>query len=124
MAVLHGFLWGAVCLEPVCASGVGAAYGTRLTKPLFCPAPAQSTVADAGCLPEENGVSEQPPGVPHRIPAQDASTIQHVLDQYTLLPQLFARRYNQVVAVAVAQLVESRIVIPVVVGSSPISHPI
>jgi hypothetical protein len=26
--------------------------------------------------------------------------------------------------VAVAQLVESRIVIPVVVGSSPISHPI
>ena len=26
-------------------------------------------------------------------------------------------------AVAVAQLVESRIVIPVVVGSSPISHP-
>ena len=27
-------------------------------------------------------------------------------------------------AVAVAQLVESRIVIPVVVGSSPISHPI
>jgi hypothetical protein len=27
-------------------------------------------------------------------------------------------------AVAVAQLVESRIVIPVVVGSNPISHPI
>ncbi len=29
-----------------------------------------------------------------------------------------------VLVVAVAQLVESRIVIPVVVGSSPISHPI
>jgi hypothetical protein len=36
-----------------------------------------------------------------------------------------ARRpgYNRWLAVAVAQLVESRIVIPVVVGSSPISHP-
>ena len=33
-------------------------------------------------------------------------------------------RYTQPSAVAVAQLVESRIVIPVVVGSSPISHPI
>jgi hypothetical protein len=32
-------------------------------------------------------------------------------------------RYNQWLTVAVAQLVESRIVIPVVVGSSPISHP-
>ncbi|MEY4448207.1 MAG: hypothetical protein RLZZ433_1222, partial [Pseudomonadota bacterium] len=32
--------------------------------------------------------------------------------------------YNFASAVAVAQLVESRIVIPVVVGSSPISHPI
>jgi hypothetical protein len=32
------------------------------------------------------------------------------------------RRFVSVVAVA--QLVESRIVIPVVVGSSPISHPI
>jgi hypothetical protein len=31
--------------------------------------------------------------------------------------------YNQWLTVAVAQLVESRIVIPVVVGSSPISHP-
>jgi hypothetical protein len=31
--------------------------------------------------------------------------------------------YNERSAVAVAQLVESRIVIPVVVGSSPISHP-
>ncbi len=31
--------------------------------------------------------------------------------------------YNFVFTVAVAQLVESRIVIPVVVGSSPISHP-
>jgi hypothetical protein len=30
---------------------------------------------------------------------------------------------RQMSAVAVAQLVESRIVIPVVVGSSPISHP-
>ena len=30
---------------------------------------------------------------------------------------------NIVLVVAVAQLVESRIVIPVVVGSSPISHP-
>ncbi|MCK9990128.1 MAG: hypothetical protein RugAbin2_01142 [Rugosibacter sp.] len=30
---------------------------------------------------------------------------------------------EQVSVVAVAQLVESRIVIPVVVGSSPISHP-
>jgi hypothetical protein len=30
---------------------------------------------------------------------------------------------QQVSVVAVAQLVESRIVIPVVVGSSPISHP-
>jgi hypothetical protein len=32
--------------------------------------------------------------------------------------------YNSSPTVAVAQLVESRIVIPVVVGSSPISHPI
>src|SRR5205085_4725776 len=32
-------------------------------------------------------------------------------------------RYNRGLTVAVAQLVESRIVIPVVVGSSPISHP-
>ena len=32
--------------------------------------------------------------------------------------------YNFPTTVAVAQLVESRIVIPVVVGSSPISHPI
>jgi hypothetical protein len=31
--------------------------------------------------------------------------------------------YNFGSTVAVAQLVESRIVIPVVVGSSPISHP-
>ena len=31
--------------------------------------------------------------------------------------------YNFAFTVAVAQLVESRIVIPVVVGSSPISHP-
>jgi hypothetical protein len=31
--------------------------------------------------------------------------------------------YNFASTVAVAQLVESRIVIPVVVGSSPISHP-
>ncbi|MEN9712245.1 MAG: hypothetical protein RLY90_506, partial [Pseudomonadota bacterium] len=31
--------------------------------------------------------------------------------------------YNFALTVAVAQLVESRIVIPVVVGSSPISHP-
>ncbi len=30
----------------------------------------------------------------------------------------------KILVVAVAQLVESRIVIPVVVGSSPISHPI
>ena len=35
-----------------------------------------------------------------------------------------AAGYNlRLAAVAVAQLVESRIVIPVVVGSSPISHP-
>gem|GEM_PF-4132726 len=33
------------------------------------------------------------------------------------------RGYNFLFTVAVAQLVESRIVIPVVVGSSPISHP-
>ncbi|CAM2340967.1 hypothetical protein BVIET440_290020 [Burkholderia vietnamiensis] len=33
------------------------------------------------------------------------------------------RRRKAVSVVAVAQLVESRIVIPVVVGSSPISHP-
>jgi hypothetical protein len=32
--------------------------------------------------------------------------------------------YNSKLAVAVAQLVESQIVILVVVGSSPISHPI
>ena len=32
--------------------------------------------------------------------------------------------YNRALAVAVAQLVESQIVILVVVGSSPISHPI
>ena len=35
----------------------------------------------------------------------------------------FSSGYNLGFAVAVAQLVESRIVIPVVVGSSPISHP-
>src|SRR5438045_8519582 len=34
-----------------------------------------------------------------------------------------ADRLTSATAVAVAQLVESRIVIPVVVGSSPISHP-
>ena len=33
-------------------------------------------------------------------------------------------RYNRTLSVAVAQLVESQIVILVVVGSSPISHPI
>ncbi len=33
-------------------------------------------------------------------------------------------RLETISMVAVAQLVESRIVIPVVVGSSPISHPI
>ena len=35
-----------------------------------------------------------------------------------------ALRYNPTPAVAVAQLVESRIVIPVVAGSNPVSHPI
>jgi hypothetical protein len=35
-----------------------------------------------------------------------------------------AARYNFPLVVAVAQLVESQIVILVVVGSSPISHPI
>ncbi len=34
----------------------------------------------------------------------------------------FPRKYR--IVVAVAQLVEPRIVIPVVVGSNPISHPI
>ncbi len=40
-------------------------------------------------------------------------------------PELFWFWPKQIVlsVVAVAQLVESRIVIPVVVGSSPISHP-
>ena len=37
--------------------------------------------------------------------------------------ELYSFGYNFVFTVAVAQLVESRIVIPVVVGSSPISHP-
>jgi hypothetical protein len=37
--------------------------------------------------------------------------------------KLANKRYNLRTMVAVAQLVESRIVIPVVVGSSPISHP-
>jgi hypothetical protein len=32
--------------------------------------------------------------------------------------------FSQIFMVAVAQLVESRIVIPVVAGSSPVSHPI
>jgi hypothetical protein len=36
----------------------------------------------------------------------------------------YERRVDRKVMVSVAQLVESRIVIPVVVGSSPIAHPI
>jgi hypothetical protein len=38
-------------------------------------------------------------------------------------PEFLDLSQNAVPEVAVAQLVESRIVIPVVVGSSPISHP-
>ncbi len=39
------------------------------------------------------------------------------------MPVLFGFLFMEASVVAVAQLVESRIVIPVVVGSSPISHP-
>jgi hypothetical protein len=53
------------------------------------------------------------------------SIVTRLLKFVNLYPQIVrSSRYNLGLSmVAVAQLVESRIVIPVVVGSSPISHP-
>ena len=70
--------------------------------------------------PAQGAPCGQVPSAPAQCPA--AAAVQ--LSARRLIASRDCHVIISKLAVAVAQLVESRIVIPVVVGSSPISHPI
>ena len=99
------------CASPRCWPRAGAADPTQLPAQY---AQSLGRCRDAGLL---RGAQDPPQGGDHAAGREPMQRARRASDGSSRSAIIFGS------SVAVAQLVESRIVIPVVVGSSPISHP-